>query len=330
MDLLNYLASPQVLYGLIFIGALVILYARMTETSLKEKAVDTGINLLIKRLEKDKETTRKNEQLERIGEGSKGSKKQYRELVRSILISLKIEKAITVENFTTFLILSGILFFMAFTTAFNSILIGILVAVPSVFAILAALLSFTKLSIRANDNRVMDSLDLICPAIETSIVAAIKNNVGTFDIKIQKHYQNFLLDISARDMSMREAMAELNKSLGPRFDEFARKAILFDDAGEEGMSEIFRDIVEMNNFTRSINSRADRVYQEINFNTLSSSAIVLGFLGYAYTNELTGEIMRNNFFGKLGVGISIAIIILMYAVSQITQMSIDYNKVTKD
>lgn len=330
MDLLNILVSPQVLYGIFFVTALVLLYGKMTQTSLKEKAIDTGMKILIKRLEKDKETTRKNEQLERIGAGSSGSKKRYRELVQSILISLKIEKAVTVENFTTFLIMAGILFFIGITTVFSSVLIGILVAVPSVMAILASLLAFTKVSIRANDNRVMDSLDLICPSIESSIVAAIKNNMTSFDPKIRKHYQNFLLDISARDMSMREAMAELNKSLGPRFDEFARKAILFDDSGEEGMAEIFRDIVEINNFTRSINAKADLVYREINFNTFSSSAIVVGFLGFAYTNPLTGEIMRYTFLGKLGVGISIAIIITMYAVSQITQMSIDYTKVMKD
>lgn len=329
MGFLRMLFSPDIFYTLLFITAIYLILSRVTGISIAQDLKRTSKKILIKRLAKDEENTRRNLQLERIGRGASGARKRYRDLIQNVIISLKLT-GLTVENFTSIFIFLGILMWIGYATFFDSVIIGALVAVPSIFAVIAMILSLTKTSVRANDNRVMDSLDLICPIIEHSVVSAIRKALPAFDPKIRVHYKNFLIDIDSRDMSLREAITELNRKLGPRFDEFARKTLLFHEAGEEGMSEIFMDIVEMNNFTRSINSKADIVYRDTNFNLLASSSIVLGFLVYAYNNPLTGTIMRETFIGKLASAVSVSIVIMSYAVSQIIQMSIDYDQIKTD
>ena len=51
---------------------------------------------------------------------------------------------------------------------------------------------------------------------------------------------------------------------------------------------------------------------------------------YAYNNPLTGTIMRETFIGKLASASSASIVIMSYAVSQIIQMSIDYDQIKTD
>lgn len=329
MTIIRYIFSPRVLYTILIVLALTAVYLRIIGLNLKSEALDKSKKILIKRLQRDEENYIRNIQMERIGKGSKGVAKTYRELIQNVIISMKLD-GITVENFTTFFGIFGVISWIGFSTAFDSLFIGALVAIPSIFAVIALVLSATKNSVRANDNRVMDSLDIICPTIENSVFSAITSNMNAFDNKIKIHYKNFVHDISSRDMSLREAITELNRKLGPRFDEFARKAILFHDAGEEGMNEIFMDVVEMNSYTRSINAKADIVFQQTNFNMLASGLIVVGFIWYAYNNPMTSDIMRNTLIGRLATAVSIAMIIMMYAVGQITQMSIDYNKIKSD
>lgn len=329
MASLRVIFNPQIFYTILFIIAGVMIYARVMDISLKNKVSNLSKNLVVRRLTRDEEVSRRNYQLERIGRGSTGTAKRYRDLIQNVIISLKLT-GLSVENFTTLFLFVGLVFWIIAATFFESVIIGLMVAIPSIFAVIALVLSSTKTSVRANDNRVMDSLDLICPSVEHSVVTAIRQNMGAFDPKVRIHFKNFILDIDTRDLSLREAITELNRKLGPRFDEFARKTLIFHDAGDEGMQEIFMDVVEINAFTRAINAKADIIYKETNFNMLGSSAIVLAFLVYTYTNPITGQIMRDTFVGRFFVALALAIVIMAYAMSQITQMSIDYEKIKSD
>lgn len=312
--------------SLFFIVGIALFTIRYFKIDVKEEALKTGRKVLISRIKKDDAIAKKNKQLEKLGIQKTGMIKTYRDLIQNVIISFKL-KGVTVENFTSGFMLVGILIFMGFTLFFESIILGVGVSIPCIFAIIAFIVSTTKASVRANDNRVMDSLDLICPTIEHSVTSAIRNNIDGIDSKIKHHYREFLFDIDSRGMLFREAIIELNKKLGPRFDEFALKAVIFHEHGEEGMNEMFMDIVEMNNFTRSINAKADRIFKEINFNTVGSSLIVFAFLGYTYSNSMTADVMRNTFIGKLASALSISLIVIMYAFSQISQVTIDYSKI---
>lgn len=323
------MSSLPILSVILFILGLFLLYSRMLDVNMKEKMSSKGRDFLIKRLRKDELLARRNEQLEKIGKGVTGWRRVYRDLIQNVIISLNLP-GVSVENFTTLFVFMGVVFWVGYAVFFDSVFLGLAVAVPTVFALAAFIVSYTKTSVRANDNRVMDSLDLICPTIEASVISAIKKNMDGYDLKIRPHYQRFLDDIEAHGLLFREAIVELNKRLGPRFDDFAQKALIFHETGDEGMNEMFMDIPEMNNFVRSINRKSDKLFQEKNTQMVSSSALVIGFLVYSYTNPLTGDVMRNTVIGKLVGAVSIAMIIMMYAIFQVAQATIDYNKIKED
>jgi len=50
-------------------------------------------------------------------------------------------------------------------------------------------------------------------------------------------------------------MEILNRQLGPKFDNFAKKAVIFEYNERKGMADIFLDIVEENAALREINAR---------------------------------------------------------------------------
>lgn len=288
-----------------------------------------GKKFLIKRFRKDQELARERRQQELIGIKPTGKKKQYIDLVQSILISAKLDN-LTVENFTSFLIFIGILVLAVMSLIFKSVFLGLLVAVPSMAAVFAVVILFTKNSIRFNDNVVMDSLDLICPAITHSVTYAIKTNMDAFDPSIKRHYMNFIYDIESRGMLFKEAIVELNRKLGPRFDYFAELAVMFYETGDEGMNSMFMDVVDINNSIRSVNAKSDIVFRKANLNLIGSSITIIAFLFYAYVNPMTGTLMRETFGGKLVGALVIAILIGVFSRTQIAQMTLKYEDIKYD
>lgn len=314
-------------YVLFFIAIGMILI-RKFDISLVKGNKSLSKKLITNRFRRDIKAAKEREQLELIGIKPTGFKKQYIDLVQSILISLRLER-FAVESFTTFLIFIGFLLLLFYSIIFDSIFLGILVTVPSIEAIVAIIILITKNKVRANDNNVMDSLDVICPTIQHSVTAAIRQNLDAFDSSIRVHYQNFLYDIETRGLLFREAMLELNRKLGPRFDEFAKLAIMFHESGDLGMSAMFMDIVDMNNTVRSMNAKSDVVFRKANLNLLGSSISIIAFLFYAYINPMTGVIMRETGPGKLVGAIVIASLIRTFAKIQISQMTLKYDDVYK-
>jgi len=320
--------NPVFMAIFLFFIAMFLMYAKVTDMNLKERAISISTSLIIKRIRKDEEAHLKNKQMDLLGLNKDGFAKKYRDLVQSILISLKLTM-FKVENFTSFIVFMMIIIATVFSIVFDSIIIGIMFSVPCVIAFVAMLTTITRSSIRANDNRVMDALDIICPAIDNSVNAAIRGSMDGFDPKIKPKFQDFLDNQDARNMLFREAVAELKDELGPRATEFVKKALMFYETGDEGMNEIFMDIVELNSLTRSINAKSDEKFKEQNYQLIGSSTIILLFLGFAMTNSLTGELLRTAFIGKLIAVTCISLTITAFAAVQIIQMTINYDKLTE-
>lgn len=322
------LFNPVVMAVFLFFIAMFLMYAKLTNMNLKEKALSITTSLIANRIRKDEEAHLKNKQMDLLGLNKDGFSKKYRDLIQSILISLKLTM-FKVENFTSFVVFLMIVIATIFSIVFDSIIIGIMFSVPCVIAFIAMLTTMTRSSIRANDNRVMDALDIICPAIDNSVNAAIRSSMDGFDPKIKHKFQDFLDNQDARNMLFREAIVELRDELGPRANEFAKKALMFYETGDEGMNEIFMDIVELNSLTRSINAKSDEKFKEQNYQLIGSSSIILLFLGFTMTNELTGELLRTSFMGKLVAVLCISLAIMGFAAVQIIQMTINYDKLTE-
>lgn len=318
--------SEQSLFTITFLAAVFMFIIKVTDLNIAKRLRSTGEGLFIKTLQRDKERERQQKQLARMGFKKQGWAKKYDEQIRNIIIGLRLG-GVSVENFTTGFVFVGVALFIVYTVLFESIFIGLILVVPSIIFIIALLVTITKNSVRLNDERVMDSLDIICPTIEHDVISAIKKSLDAIDPKIRIYYVDFLNNIELRGMLFSEAIMILNSKLGPRFSEFADKAVIFQDTGDEGSNEMFIDIVEINRYIREINNRAELKFQEINFNMTGSSLLIMAFMAYTYVTPLTSEIMVKSMIGKLISSICITSLILMFAVSRLNQANIDYDKI---
>lgn len=273
------------------------------------------------RLRVDREKTRKREQLSKIGKKESVYIKKYRMAVTSIKIALNLS-FLSVENFTTLFILFGFVVWAIASFLLNNVFLGFLVSVPSILAFLSFLLVITKRKIRANDNAVMDALDAICPMVNVGIENAIRMNLESFDRRIRHHFEWFISAVRFQGYDFNEAIDELAVRLGPRFDEFARKAKIFEENYREGMEDIFKDIIEMNNDVRSDNMEMDEISRRVNNKLLTISCLLIGFLGYMYIAPSTRTFMLDTFLGSLVSAIEVSLLILIYAVSQLMQVEI--------
>lgn len=319
--LLEFLSNPVVWFSFVTIVCLIVLTVVHFQISVVDKAKTAADKAFSYRFKIDNEKTRKREQLTKIGKKESLWVVKYRMAVTSVKIALNVT-FLSVENFTTMFIVFGLMVWGVASFLLNNVALGFLLAVPSVFAALAFLLVLTKKKIRANDNAVMDALDAICPSVNLGIQKAISTNMSSFDRRIVHHFEWFNTATTLQGYDFAEAMDELAVRLGPRFNEFANKAKVFDEYYRAGMEDIFKDIIEANNDTRSDNVELDELFAKKNQDLLMVSALLGSFLGYMYVSPLTKDFMLDSFWGQLVTAVEVSLLVLIYSVSQLLQVDI--------
>ena len=309
-----------VLVILTCISALIftIFHFNISVTDLVKNGVDVYVG---RQLKVDNDKAKRREQLNKLGKRQPIIIQKYRMAVTSIKIALGLT-FLSVENFTTIFILFGVVVFIVASILLNNIFFGLFIAIPSIFAFLAFLLVITKKKIRANDNAVMDALDAICPVINVGVVNAIKQSKDSFSRRVSHHFDWFLGAIEFKGYDFNEAIDELTIRLGPRFNEFANKAKIFEEHYKDGMEDIFKDIIEQNNDVRTDNAELDEIFRKKNTDLLVISMLLVAFLAYMYMIPLTREFMLNHFMGTLTTTLEVSMLILIYAVSQLLQIDI--------
>lgn len=319
--ILDFFSNPIVLFSFLTVISLTVVTVVHFKINVANMAKGAAEKALSHRLKSDNKKTKRREQLGKIGKKEPKYVRKYRMAVSSIKIALGIS-FLSIENFTTIFLLFGLLVWGLAGFLLDNIFLGFLVAVPSIFGMLAFLLVITKRRIRANDNAVMEALDAICPSVNIGVDNAIKANMTSFDRRVKHHLEWYIWAREFRGYDFDEAMDELASRLGPRFDDFAHKAKIFEEHYRDGMEDIFKDIIETNNDVRSDNAELDEIFAESNNNLMLVSALLVGFMGYMYLNPMTSSFMIDTFLGTLVAAVEISLLILVYAVSQLLQVDI--------
>lgn len=319
--IIDFFSNPIVLFSFLVIVSLAILTVVHFKINVAGMAKEVADDLITKRLRIDKEKTRKREQLSKLGKKENIYVLKYRMAVSSIKIALNVN-FLSVENFTSIFMLFGLLVWGVLSFFLNNIFLGFLVVIPAMMAFLAFLLVITKKRIRANDNVVMDALDAICPTIDIGVDNSIRANMSSYDKRIKHHFEWYLAAREFQGYLLPDAMDELARRLGPRFNDFAEKAKLYDEHYRAGMEDIFKDIIESNNDARSDNMELDEMFEKRNADLLMTAGLLVGFLTYMLFVPLSSEFMLGTFWGKLVISIEISMLVLIYAITQLLQVDI--------
>jgi hypothetical protein len=168
----------------------------------------------------------------------------------------------------------------------------------------------------------MDAEDVICPLAREGVLVAIKKVMESEEYispNLRPYFQQFIDNCDNNGYSFKQAITLLNRQLGPKFDNFTKKAVVFEYNERKGMADIFLDIVDENAVLREINSKKERIFRKMNRDFMFKTGIIVLFFLYALTVKDFRQFMLVSNVGKLINTVLISVICLSFARSQVLQ-----------
>jgi len=254
---------------------------------------------------------------------------KYNRLAENILIDLGLNKQLTLESFTSLLCILFALIVLAAAFFIKNVSFALLIAVSLMIGL------FTYFSMQSRIIRVRraemiaDAEDAICPLAREGVLVAIKNimeNEAAIHKSIRPYLHEFIDNCEIGGYSFRQAMTLLNRRLGPRFDNFAKKAIIFEYNERRGMADIFMDIVDENAVVREINARKEEQFRKMNRDFIIKIVIIVLFFIYALSVREFREFMLFTGAGKFINALCLNVICISFAAGQSLQGALDLKR----
>lgn len=245
---------------------------------------------------------------------------KYNRLVENLILDFNMP--LTLESFTSLLCISFVVVVMIVVLYMQNVTLSVVITV-SIFIGLLTFFVMQSKSIKAERlENIMDAEDLICPLARDGVLVAIKKVMESEEYmspNIRPYFQQFIDNCENNGYSFRQAMELLNRQLGPKFDNFAKKAIVFEYNERKGMADIFLDIVDENAVLREINGRKERIFRKMNRDFIIKTAIITLFFVYALSVEEFKQFMLFNDVGKFINTVLVSVICISFARCQALQ-----------
>lgn len=257
---------------------------------------------------------------ERIVRPKENLAAKYNRLAEGLILDFNLP--FTLESFTSLLTISFVVVALIVVLYMKNITLSVLIAVSLFIGLMTWFVMKSKAIKSERMENIMDAEDLICPLARDGVLVAIKKVTaveGAISPNIRPYFQQFIDNVENNGYSFRQAMELLNRQLGPKFDHFAKRAVIFEYNERKGMADIFLDIVDENAVLREINSRKDRIFRKMNRDFLIKTVIILLFYLYALTVDGFREFMMQTSLGKSMNTVMISIICISFARSQALQ-----------
>ncbi len=262
---------------------------------------------------------------ERIVKQKENIYAKYNRLVEGLILDFNMP--FTLESFTSLLCICFAIIVLVIVIFLQSITLSVVMAISLFIGLLTYFVMQSK-SIKAEKlENIMDAEDIICPLARDGVLVAIKKVMESEEYispNIRPYFQQFIDNCENNGYSFKQAITLLNKQLGSKFDNFTKKAIVFEYNERKGMADVFLDIVDENAVLREINTRKERIFRKMNRDFLVKTAIIILFFIYALSvNEFRDFMLFNN-YGKLINTVLISFICLSFARCQALQGNLDY------
>ena len=236
---------------------------------------------------------------------------------------------LTLDGFNTLLsIIFAILIFVA-VLFLKNLTMSVLVSISLIVAGFTYFIMQSRLAESSKLENVMDAEDIICPLARDGVMVAVKKVLESKEYlspSIRHYFVQFVDNCENHGYSFKRAMEILNRQLGPKFDNFAEKAAVFEYNERKGMADIFLDIVDENAALREINTRKNRIFRSMNREFIIKTLLVGLFLLYSLTGEELRNFMLTTDIGRSVIGVSIITICLSFARCQSLQRDIGLKK----
>ncbi|CAM4448465.1 MAG: hypothetical protein E7L01_01135 [Paenibacillus macerans] len=257
---------------------------------------------------------------ERIVKRKENIYAKYNRLVEGLILDFNLP--LTLESFTSLLCIAFAVMVLVIILFMENVTLSVVITI-AIFVGLLTYFTMQSKAIKAEKlESIMDAEDIICPLAREGVLVAIKKVMESDEYirpSIRPYFQQFIDNCENNGYSFKQAITVLNRQLGPKFDNFTKKAIVFEYNERKGMADIFLDIVDENAVLREINARKDRIFRKMNRDFLLKTAIIVLFFIYALSVKDFREFMLYASYGKVINTVMISIICLSFARTQTLQ-----------
>lgn len=245
---------------------------------------------------------------------------KYNRLVEGLISDFNLP--LTLESFTSVLSIVFIIVVLIIVLFIQSVSLAVVIAVALFIGLLTFFVMQSK-SIRMEKlESIMDAEDLICPLARDGVLVAIKKVMESDEYinpNIRPYFAQFIDNCEQNGYSFKQAITLLNKQLGSKFDNFTKKAIIFEYNERKGMADVFLDIVDENAVLREMNAKKERIFRKMNRDFLIKTFIIIVFFIYALSVQGFKEFMVGTEAGKIINTAMISIICISFARCQSLQ-----------
>jgi len=252
---------------------------------------------------------------------------KYNRLVEDFLRSFNL--SVPLETATSLIAIFFALIIITLTLFLREVTISFMIAVSLMIALFTWFSYNARVRRSARAEAIADAEDAICPLARDGVMIAIKKVMDTGEYihkSIQPYFQEFIDNCETRGYSFRQAMQQLNRQLGARFDNFAEKAIVFEYNERKGMADIFLDIVDENSITREINAKKENLFRKMNRDFMMKCLLVVLFFIYAVTVRGFRDFMMFTTPGRFINSLSLNAICIAFAWGQSLQSSLELGR----
>lgn len=245
---------------------------------------------------------------------------KYNNMVENLIFDFNLP--MTLEGFNSFICILFAIMVLLIVVFLKNITLS---AFVSISILVGAITFFTMQSRQTKSAKIeyiMDAEDILCPLAREGVLVAIKKVLESDEYlhkSIRPYFVQFVENYENHGYSFRRTMEVLNKQLGPKFDGFAKKAIIFEYNERKGMADVFLDIVDENAALREINARKNRIFKKMNMDFLIKTCLIVIFIMYSMTIKEIREFLLNNDIGRFINTLAIVSICLGFARCQALQ-----------
>ncbi len=245
---------------------------------------------------------------------------KYNAIVEALIFDFNLP--LTLEGFNSVMCIMFSVIVLVAVLFLNNITLSMFVSVSILVGIITYLTMQSRQAKAAKIECIMDAEDILCPLAKEGVLVAIKKVLESDEYlhrSIKPHFVQFVENYENHGYSFKRAMEILNKQLGPKFDNFAKKAVVFEYNERKGMADVFLDIVDENAALREINAKKNRIFKKMNLDFLIKASLIVIFLAYSMTFRDLREFLLNTDLGRFINTFAIVSICLGFARCQALQ-----------
>ena len=252
---------------------------------------------------------------------------KYNRLIDDFLKSFNL--GIPLETATSLIAILFVVLILVLTVVFRELTLALFIAVSIMIALFTWFAHAARIQRTIRSEAIANAEDAICPLARDGVLLAVKSVMDTGEYihkSVRPFFQEFIDNCETRGFSFRQAMVHLNRQLGPRFDNFAEKAVIFEYNERKGMADIFLDIVDENAVIREINAKKEDIFKKMNRDFLMKCLLIVLFFAFALTVEGFRHFMLLTAPGRFINSLCLNAVCIMFAWGQSLQSSLEIKR----